>query len=100
MRFVKPLDEELIRQIALGHGLLVTVEENVLAGGAGSAVVEYLVAAGIEVPVLTLGIPDRFISQDKPAHMLAECGLDSAGIHRTIREKMAMIERPIARSGF
>lgn len=89
MRFVKPLDTELVRQLADSHGLLVTVEENAIMGGAGSAVNEWLLAQGIQIPVLNLGLPDIYVEHDKPASMLAECGLDSAGIERAIRQRLA-----------
>jgi 1-deoxy-D-xylulose-5-phosphate synthase len=87
MRFVKPLDESMIEKLAVTHDLLVTVEENVLTGGAGSAVNEHLASAGIQTAALNLGIPDRFISQDKPGNMLAECGLDAKGIERAIKAR-------------
>ena len=71
MRFVKPLDHELLFELALGNDLLVTVEENVIAGGAGSACAESLTAAAINVPLLMLGLPDRFIDHGDPARLLA-----------------------------
>lgn len=80
MRFVKPLDAELVRRMASAHELLVTIEENTVQGGAGSAVAECLAGFGISVPLLHLGLPDRFIDQGDPVKMLADCGLDSAGI--------------------
>ena len=84
MRFVKPLDAELVREMALQHELVVTVEENVVAGGAGSACAEALAAAGIQVPTLHLGLPDRFIDHGDPAKLLAAEGLDAAGIRSAI----------------
>jgi 1-deoxy-D-xylulose-5-phosphate synthase len=84
MRFVKPLDEALVRDLAHSHDLLVTVEENVVAGGAGSAVNECLTAAGIATRVVNLGLPDEFIEHGSPREQLAQCGLDAAGIRRTI----------------
>ena len=84
MRFVKPLDEELVRELARTHELLVTVEENVVAGGAGSAVNECLIAAGLPTRVVNLGLPDRFIEHGDHREQLAQCGLDAAGIRRTI----------------
>jgi len=84
MRFVKPLDEELVRELARTHDLLVTVEENVVAGGAGSAVNECLMAAGLPTRVINLGLPDRFIEHGDHREQLAQCGLDAAGIRRTI----------------
>jgi 1-deoxy-D-xylulose-5-phosphate synthase len=86
MRFVKPLDETLVTELATSHELLVTVEENVVAGGAGSAVLECLARAGIEIPVLQLGMPDRFVTHGDPALLLKECGLDEGGLLRSIRE--------------
>src|SRR5437016_2285273 len=80
MRFVKPLDVDLVTYLARTHEALVTVEENVVAGGAGSAVSEALAAAGLLVPILHLGLPDEFIDHGDPAMLLAHCGLDSKGI--------------------
>jgi 1-deoxy-D-xylulose-5-phosphate synthase len=80
MRFVKPLDNELVAELARSHELLVTVEENALAGGAGSAVNECLAAAGLTPRVLNLGLPDRFTSQGSRGELLAEYGLDTPGI--------------------
>jgi 1-deoxy-D-xylulose-5-phosphate synthase len=88
MRWVKPLDEALVLELALRHDLLVTVEENVIAGGAGSAVLEALERARVSVPVLQLGLPDRFIDQGDPALQLAECGLTAEGILQSIRARL------------
>ncbi|MBI4939076.1 MAG: 1-deoxy-D-xylulose-5-phosphate synthase [Nitrosomonadales bacterium] len=88
MRFVKPLDEELVVSLARAHGLLVTVEENTVQGGAGSAVAECLQRHGLAVPLLQLGLPDVFLEQGEPAQMLAECGLDATGIIASIRRRM------------
>ena len=88
MRFVKPLDEAVIEKLAKDHHMLVTVEENVVAGGAGSAVNEYLVRAGIELPILNLGLPDEFPAQGSRAELLTDCGLDAEGIQRTIRRSI------------
>jgi len=88
MRFVKPLDEELIEQLAKNHHMLVTVEENVVAGGAGSAVNEFLVRAGIELPILNIGLPDAFPAQGSRTELLTDCGLDAEGIQRTIRRSI------------
>jgi 1-deoxy-D-xylulose-5-phosphate synthase len=87
MRFVKPLDEALVLQLAREHSLLVTVEENTIQGGAGSAVAECLAQHGIQVAVLHLGLPDVFLEQGDPVQMLADCGLDASGIARAIRER-------------
>ncbi len=88
MRFVKPLDSELVLRMAREHSLLVTVEENTLQGGAGSAVAECLALHGVAIPLMLLGLPDRFIEQGDPAKMLADCGLDAAGIVTSIRKKL------------
>ena len=80
MRFVKPLDEELLLELAKSHDLFITVEENVLSGGAGSAVNTFLQAQRILMPVLNIGLPDRFIEQGTREELLAICGLDSQGI--------------------
>ncbi|MFZ5697614.1 MAG: 1-deoxy-D-xylulose-5-phosphate synthase [Pseudomonadota bacterium] len=89
MRFAKPVDEVLIRALAQSHVLLVTLEDHAVMGGAGSAVNEFLHAAAIATPVLNLGIPDRFIDHATRAEMLAECGLDAAGISNAIRTRLA-----------
>jgi 1-deoxy-D-xylulose-5-phosphate synthase len=89
MRYVKPLDEALVRDLALTHSLLVTVEENVVMGGAGSAVLESLERQGLTVQVLLLGLPDRFIEQGDPALQLASVGLDAEGIAQSIRSRLA-----------
>jgi 1-deoxy-D-xylulose-5-phosphate synthase len=86
MRFVKPLDEVLILELADGHDLLVTVEENAVAGGAGSAVGELLDAHGRSLACLHLGLPDRFIDHASHPEQLAECGLDAAGIVASVRD--------------
>ncbi len=88
MRFVKPLDVALVQELAATHELLVTVEEHAVMGGAGSAVNECLAASGIVRGVLNLGIPDAFIEHASPAEMLAECGLDAAGIEAAIRARL------------
>ena len=84
MRFIKPLDLELMTELALSHDALVTVEEGCAMGGAGSAVLEALQAAGIAVPVLTLGLPDEFIEHGDPGKQLALRGLDAAGIEQSV----------------
>jgi len=84
MRFVKPLDEKLIHNIADTHELIVTVEENVIAGGAGSGVNEFLAAAGLATPSLNLGLPDQYIDHGTQASQLAQCGLNAAGIKQAI----------------
>lgn len=82
MRFVKPLDEALVRELAGSHELLVTIEENAVMGGAGSAVGEFLASEGLEVPLLQLGLPDYYVEHAKPSEMLAECGLDARASKR------------------
>jgi 1-deoxy-D-xylulose-5-phosphate synthase len=89
MRYVKPLDIDLLRELAANHTLLVTVEENVIMGGAGSAVLESLQQQGCLVPVLQLGLPDRFIEQGDPSVQLASIGLDATGIAASIRARLA-----------
>ena len=89
MRFVKPLDTELVRALAEEHDALVTVEENVVAGGAGSAVAEFLAGEGILVPMLHLGLPDGFIDHGDPAFLLAHVGLDAKGIAASILARLA-----------
>ena len=88
MRFVKPLDRKLIRRLAESHELLVTVEENAVQGGAGSAVGELLTELGLVCPLLHLGLPDRYVEQGSHAQQLRECGLDAEGIAAAIREHM------------
>ena len=87
MRFVKPLDVELVKQLAQSHDALVTVEEGCVMGGAGAAVAEALAEAGIVKPILHLGLPDKFIDQGDCAHLLALCGLDAQGIAASIRQR-------------
>jgi 1-deoxy-D-xylulose-5-phosphate synthase len=89
MRFIKPLDEALVAELARTHGLIVTVEENALMGGAGSAVVEFLERQGAKIPVLQLGLPDSFIDHGDPALLLANCGLDGDGIVRAVQNRLA-----------
>jgi len=88
MRWAKPLDTELLRELTASHDALVTVEEGAVAGGAGSAVLEWLAQQGLQRPVLTLGLPDRFIEHGDPAVLLARLGLDAAGIEGAIRERL------------
>ncbi|MWV16301.1 1-deoxy-D-xylulose-5-phosphate synthase [Pseudomonas sp. L-22-4S-12] len=91
MRFVKPLDEALVRELAASHELLVTIEENAIMGGAGSAISEFLAAENLLKPVLHLGLPDSYVEHAKPAQMLAECGLDQAGIEAAVRQRLAQL---------
>lgn len=89
MRFVKPLDEELLLEMAANHQVLVTVEENAIMGGAGSGVNELLMAKRQLVPVMNIGLPDRFIPQGEQDEMRTELGLDAAGIQRKIETWLA-----------
>jgi 1-deoxy-D-xylulose-5-phosphate synthase len=88
MRSIKPLDREAVLHAADEHELLVTLEENVIAGGAGSAVNELLHAEGVQVEVLNLGLPDAFVEHGTPAELLHDCGLDADGIERAIRARL------------
>ena len=89
MRFVKPLDDDLVARLAKQHRLLVTVEENTIMGGAGSAVIESLKNRNISVSVLQLGLPDSFIDQGDPGQMLVDCALDGPGIIKSIQKKLS-----------
>jgi 1-deoxy-D-xylulose-5-phosphate synthase len=84
MRFVSPLDEELILSISKQHKILVTIEENVISGGAGSAVNELLQRNNITIPTLTLGIPNYFVEQGEREALLAQYRLDRDGILNSI----------------
>ena len=88
MRFVKPLDAELVTQLASTHALIVTIEEGAVMGGAGSAVSEALSAAGFVKPVLQLGLPDQFIDHGDAQQLLAQCGLDAAGIANEVKQRL------------
>ncbi|SER49923.1 1-deoxy-D-xylulose-5-phosphate synthase [Vreelandella subterranea] len=88
MRSIKPLDRDAVLHAADEHELLVTLEENVIAGGAGSAVNELLHAEGVQVEVLNLGLPDAFVEHGTPAELLRDCGLDADGIERAIRARL------------
>ncbi len=90
MRFVKPLDIELVLHLGREHTLLVTVEENTIQGGAGSAVAECLQQHGMTNALLQLGLPDSFLEQGETEKMLATCGLDATGIATSIRQKMSL----------
>ncbi|MBF8757511.1 1-deoxy-D-xylulose-5-phosphate synthase [Pseudomonas guariconensis] len=91
MRFVKPLDEALVLELAAHHDLLVTIEENAIMGGAGAAVSEFLTQEAVLKPMLHLGLPDIYVEHAKPAQMLAECGLDAAGIEASVKARMAKL---------
>ena len=98
MRFVKPIDEALIIQLTHDHDLLVTLEENAVMGGAGSAVSEFLSAQNIVIPVLQLGLPDEFVPHGKPNELLKECGLDKDGILSAIELRLCKESAPRALS--
>jgi 1-deoxy-D-xylulose-5-phosphate synthase len=89
MRFVKPLDSDLVAELAATHRLLVTAEENAVSGGAGSAVAEALAERSILTPLLHLGLPDRFVDHGDQAQLLASVGLDKSGIVAAIRARLA-----------
>lgn len=88
MRFVKPVDTEMIVELAGNHSLLVSVEENTVIGGAGSEVERVLTECGLKVSLVRLGLPDRFIDHGEQGQLLADLGLDKAGIMRTVRERI------------
>ena len=94
MRFVKPLDHAVIDALVQSHQLLVTVEENVIAGGAGSAVNDYVAAAGLNTNLLNLGIPDEFIQPANPKKMLQACGLDQDCISDAITSRLNYLNEP------
>ena len=96
MRWAKPLDTELLLQIASSHEALVTIEEGVVMGGAGSAVAEALAAAQIAKPLLQLGLPDAFIEHGDPARLLALQGLDAVGIEASVRGRFGDLMGPAA----
>jgi len=98
MRFVKPIDETLIAEMASTHDLLVTLEENAVQGGAGAAVNEYLAQAGIVMPILNLGLPDTFIDHGTHGQMLQEAGLDRAGIEARIRSRLEQLDENARRA--
>jgi len=92
MRFVKPLDEALIKHLASQHDFVVTLEENAIQGGAGSAVNESLARTGYRGLVLNLGIPDEFIQPEKPAEMIKAAGLDATSILQQILDHQAAFD--------
>jgi len=89
MRFIKPLDVDLLAELGRNHSLLVSIEENTIIGGAGAEIERTLSALGIATPVLRLGLPDRFIEHGDQARLLADLGLDHDGIVRAVRETLA-----------
>jgi 1-deoxy-D-xylulose-5-phosphate synthase len=98
MRFVKPLDEDLVIALAAQHRAIVTIEENAVAGGAGSAVGELLASAGLQVPLLQVGIPDRFIEHGSRESCLAAAGLDAAGLSARVERWWALQNQERLRS--
>ncbi|MFN3302844.1 MAG: 1-deoxy-D-xylulose-5-phosphate synthase [Roseateles sp.] len=98
MRFVKPLDAELVAELARTHDALVTVEDGCVMGGAGSAVTEALNAAGLTVPVLQLGLPDEFVEHGDPVKLMSLCGLDAAGIEASIVKRFGAKPTVVART--
>jgi 1-deoxy-D-xylulose-5-phosphate synthase len=94
MRFIKPIDQALIRSLAETHDLLVTLEENSIGGGAGSAVIEFLAAEGIVMPVLQLGLPDKLIDHGTHAEQLVSINLDSDSIQSAITERLKQLTGP------
>ena len=96
MRFVKPIDHELVFKLATTHDVIVTVEENVVMGGAGSAVAESLAAQDLHIPILHLGLPDAFVEHGDPATLLADCGLNREGIIQSIRAWLARTAAVVA----
>jgi len=98
MRFVKPIDDALIAKLAASHDLLVSIEENVIAGGAGSAIQESLMAQGITIPLLQLGLPDKFVDHGDRNVLLSACGLDSSAIIRAVENRLEdadCVSRPV-----
>jgi 1-deoxy-D-xylulose-5-phosphate synthase len=87
MRFVKPIDNAMIAEIANSHDAIVTIEEGCTMGGGGSAIAEALAAAGLNKPLLILGLPDRFVDHGDPGLLLAQCGLNAEGIEASIRQR-------------
>ena len=98
MRWAKPLDVELLLQVAQTHDALVTLEEGAVMGGAGSAVLEALQAAGVMLPVLQLGLGDTFIEHGDPARLLSMQGLDAAGIQASITQRFGALLKPMVRA--
>ena len=97
MRFAKPLDENLLLELARTHDAFVTLEDNAIAGGAGSAVAELLASSGIEIPILQLGLPDAFLEHASREQLLAESGLDVEGIRRKVLARFPQFAPPVRR---
>jgi len=98
MRFIKPLDRELILELARSHDGLVTLEDNAVMGGAGSAVAELLASEGIVKPILQLGLPDRYLEHASREDLLAHVGLDFAGVRAAIGKRWPGLGSPVVRS--
>ena len=98
MRFVKPLDGELVERMAASHDLLVTLEENAIAGGAGSAVAEYLNQQGLLTPLLQLGFADEYVDHDSQKQQLSKQGLDMAGIELAVVQRLALLQSDIRKT--
>lgn len=92
MRFVKPVDRQAVKEAGLEHDLLVTMEENVIMGGAGDACFEVLAAEGLTPQILQIGIPDKFITHGDTDSLMKECGLDSDSIIQKITERLTKSE--------
>ncbi len=95
MRFVKPLDEALVLELARTHAVIVTVEDNAVAGGAGSAVAELIESRNVQTPLLLLGLPDLFLEHASREQLLAEAGIDAAGIRAAIVERWPHFSAPL-----
>ena len=91
MRFIKPIDEELIKEISDDYKLIVTLEDNVVAGGAGSAVNEMLLKMNTNSKILNIGLPDEFIEHGDQEQQKVINGLDGEGITKSIREKLTLV---------
>ncbi len=98
MRFIKPLDRELILELARSHEGLVTLEDNAVMGGAGSAVAELLASEGITKPILHLGLPDSYLEHASREDLLAHVGLDFAGVRAAISKRWPGLGSPVVRS--
>jgi 1-deoxy-D-xylulose-5-phosphate synthase len=98
MRFVKPLDEDMVFEMARKHDVIVTVEDNVIAGGAGSAINECLARFDVQTTVLNLGLPDQFLEHGSREQLLAEAGIDSSGIIASIEALLRNRHRPASGS--
>jgi 1-deoxy-D-xylulose-5-phosphate synthase len=94
MRFVKPLDRALLLELARSHDGFVTLEDNVVMGGAGSAVAELLATENVQLPILHLGLPDAFQHHASREDLLAEAGLDIAGIRASVLTRWPQLAQP------